>query len=333
MATRLYFELEHYDRYHRADWEDRLAAWLAGAAPAVERCTRADDAEFIIEPSSQLQTFLPGGRVFTVAPQSHYHTRPEATFAWDQGDLPTGRLPGLFCSLSQRLADPTRHRGFCYPLRMNRLVRECPQSDVRYLFGFSGNITSPLRARLFRELRGAADAGEGLLRRTESLFMRIYDPATDFERARYIDDLRQCRFILCPRGNGLSSIRLFETLEAGRVPVILSDALLLPQCIDWSACAIIAPERDLAGVPALLASREGDWPQLARNARREWERCFGHVTLLPTLIAQIRSIAAGRHQPESLQRYLFPFRALPSYALVRAKAVVRRLHALRKPST
>lgn len=330
MSDRLYFELEHLDRYHRADWEDRLAGWLAGAGGTVHRADRADDAGFIIEPT-QDHSFI-GGRVFTVAPDSHYHTRPESTFAWDQGDQPTGRLPGLFCSLSRRLADPARHRGFCYPLRMNRLVRECPQADAKHLFGFSGNVTSPLRARLFAALADEARAGRALLRETASLFLRIYSPETDVERARYVDDLRLCRFILCPRGNGLSSIRLFETLEAGRVPVILSDALLLPACVDWSACAIIVPEQDLARLPALLAARERDWPVLARNARAEWERCFGDRTLLPTLVAELRGITAARRRPEPAQRFFFPFRALPDYALVRAKALVRRLQRLRRAS-
>jgi len=328
-STRLYFELEHLDRYHRADWEDRLAGWLAGAAGAVARAPRPDDAELIIEPSSGAQSFI-GGRVFGVAPGSHYHRRPEETFAWDQGDQPTGRLPGLFCSLSRRLADPARHRGFCYPLRMNRLVRECAQADARYLFGFSGNVTAPLRARLFAELADAGRDGRALLRPTESLFMRIYSPETDVERSRFVDDLRQCRFILCPRGNGLSSIRLFETLEAGRVPVILSDALLLPACVNWDECAVIVPERDLAQIPALLAARESAWPRLARNARREWERCFGDATLLPTLVAQLAALRAARRRPERTQRYFFPFRALPDYTLVHAKALVRRLQAAAK---
>jgi hypothetical protein len=328
MSTPLYFELEYCDRYHRADWEDRLASWLAGTAGAVSRTANPDDAEFIIEPA-QNQSFV-GGRVFSVNPRSHYHRRPADTFAWDQGDQPTGRLPGLFCSLSRRLADPSRHRGFCYPLRMNRLVRECPQAEAKYLFGFSGNVTSPLRAWLFSELRGAAQSGQALLRETESLFMRIYSPETDVERARYVDDLRQCRFILCPRGNGLSSIRLFETLEAGRVPVIISDALLLPACVNWPACSVMVPESQISTIPSLLAARADDWPRLAHTARQEWARCFGDAAMLPTLVGEIRAILAARRRPETQQRYFFPFRALPAYTLVGAKALVRRVQALRR---
>lgn len=327
MTTSLYFELEHLDRYHRADWEDRLAGWLDGCGGQIKRCLKPDDAEFILEPNS-LHSFI-GGRAFRVAPKSHYRRRPESTFTWDPGDHPTGRLPGLYCSLSRRLSSPARHRGFCYPLRINRLVSECPQSEARFLFGFSGNITSPLRARLFTTLSDAAAAGRALLRQTESIFMRIYDPATDQERARFVDDLRLCRFILCPRGNGLSSIRLFETMEADRVPVIISDALHLPDCVDWLACSIRIPERELAHIPELLSDREAEWPRLAAKARSEWERCFGDENLLPVMVGELRSILAVRGRPESMQQYFFPWQILPDYSVVCAKSLRRRLQALR----
>lgn len=329
-TTSLYFELATCDRYHRADWEERLAGWFAGGAPALARATRAADADFVIEPQTW-HSFL-GGRIFGVAPSSHYAQRPDATFAWDSGDFPTGRLPGLFCSLSRRLFDPARHRSFCYPLRINRQIAEQPLTDARYLFGFSGNVTAPVRARLFTELRPAADAGLGLLRQTDSLFTRIYDPGADGERARFADDLRQCRFILCPRGNGLSSIRLFETMEAARVPVIISDALVLPQCVNWADCALVVPEAEIARLPELLAARADDWSRLAANARREWARCFAPATLLPNLVAQVRDIVRTRRRPEKLQKFFFPFRVLPDFALVQAKRARRALQNARRPA-
>ncbi len=329
--TRLYFELESYDRYHRASWENNLASWFNGAVGLVRRVNRPADAEFIIEPAAA-HSFI-NGRVFTVAPDSHYRTHPENTFAWDAGDHPTGRLPGLFCSLSKRLVDPARHRGFCYPLRINHLIKPCALNEAKYLFGFSGNITAPVRFRLFTELANEAKAGRGLLRQTESIFTRIYNPATDADRMRFVDDLRQCRFILCPRGNGFSSIRLFETMEAKRVPVIISDNLQLPQCVNWHSCAVVVPESDIARIPELLSSREEDWPRLANNARSEWERCFDDRTLLSSLVAEVQAIRAARNRRENMQRIFHPFRVLPEYTLVRAKAFARRLQSLKRSTS
>lgn len=323
MPTQLFFDLDHFDRWHRADWEDRLSGWLGNAPAEIGRVESAAAADFVIEPFSQ-QSFI-GGRAFTIAPHSHYHRRPETTFAWDSGDHPTGLLPGLYCSLNHRLSDSTRHRGFCYPLRMNRLVCECPLEDARYLAGFSGNITSPLRAKLFPALRGMADAGRAHLRRTESIFHRIYSPETDVERARFVDDLRISKFVLCPRGNGLSSIRLFESLESARVPVIISDALVLPQCVEWKKCSVRIREKDIGRIPEILEAREPEWKPLARQARLEWERCFGDTGMLTNLVGQLWSIVEARANTETVRRHFAPFRMLPDYAIVHAKTLIRRL--------
>jgi hypothetical protein len=49
---------------------------------------------------------------------------------------------------------------------------------------------------------------------------------------------------LCPRGRGLNSRRFFETLAAGRIPVLISDAVKLPLegLIDYSAFTVRVPE-------------------------------------------------------------------------------------------
>ena len=37
---------------------------------------------------------------------------------------------------------------------------------------------------------------------------------------KYLDDLSQCTFVLCPRGTGTSSFRLYEALMIGSIPII-----------------------------------------------------------------------------------------------------------------
>ncbi|MEJ1971708.1 MAG: hypothetical protein WDM96_04200 [Lacunisphaera sp.] len=86
--------------------------------------------------------------------------------------------------------------------------------------------------------------------------------------------------------------------------------------------------------PAAGRAQEAGWENLARQARREWERCFGQATLLPTLTAELRSIQAARRRPERSQRYYFPFRVLPDYMLARARpssVACSRRAALLKP--
>ena len=40
--------------------------------------------------------------------------------------------------------------------------------------------------------------------------------------------MNMSKFILCPRGFGVSSIRLFEAMSFGRIPIVISDEAKLP---------------------------------------------------------------------------------------------------------
>jgi|LauGreDrversion4_2_1035121.scaffolds.fasta_scaffold178977_2 hypothetical protein len=68
---------------------------------------------------------------------------------------------------------------------------------------------------------------------------RLADDADD-----YVATLRQCCFALCPSGTGPNSIRLWEALGFGAIPVILADALALPgPATLWGEAALVVPER------------------------------------------------------------------------------------------
>jgi len=57
-----------------------------------------------------------------------------------------------------------------------------------------------------------------------------------------------------PRGRRLGSFRFLETLQAGCLPVILSNGWQLPfdEVVDWEAASIAVDERQLLQVPEIL---------------------------------------------------------------------------------
>jgi hypothetical protein len=67
-----------------------------------------------------------------------------------------------------------------------------------------------------------------------------------FFRVSYLRLLENTKFILCPRGKGLNSIRFFESLRLGRIPVFLSDDAKLPleNIIDYNQFIVRVPEAD-----------------------------------------------------------------------------------------
>ena len=71
----------------------------------------------------------------------------------------------------------------------------------------------------------------------------------------YVTTLRESCFALCPSGTGPNSIRLWEALGYGAIPVILADALALPgPATLWGEAALLVPEREeaVAALPERL---------------------------------------------------------------------------------
>lgn len=64
-------------------------------------------------------------------------------------------------------------------------------------------------------------------------------------------------FTLCPRGNGPSSFRIFESLEHRSIPVYIhDDDLILPmqQELDWSEFCVLISQEDLVHLKDILLS-------------------------------------------------------------------------------
>lgn len=117
--------------------------------------------------------------------------------------------------------------------------------------------------------------------------------------ARYVAVLDDTVFSLCPSGSGPNSIRLWESLALGCIPVLLSDRLRLPgEASDWDGAVVrVAEEREaVRELPRRLATltaspdRLEAMRQAGRTARAKSDLQF----IIKTLTTQISMIAAGR---------------------------------------
>lgn len=64
--------------------------------------------------------------------------------------------------------------------------------------------------------------------------------------------LSKTRFSLCPSGSGPNSIRFWESLAIGSIPVLLSDSLELPYNIEWKNAIVIIKEYDIYNIESIL---------------------------------------------------------------------------------
>src|SRR5205823_9816563 len=133
-----------------------------------------------------------------------------------------------------------------------------PGQELPYLFSFMGCArNAEVRAKL-----STIRHPRSFFQNTAQDFDRILDrkmdrrERLDYDR-RYAELTKASKFVLCPRGLSPSSIRLFETMRMGRVPVILADGWVPPIGPRWDDFSIRVHERDFAMVPQLLEEREG----------------------------------------------------------------------------
>lgn len=60
------------------------------------------------------------------------------------------------------------------------------------------------------------------------------------------------RYSLCPSGSGPNSIRFWESLAYGSIPILLADTLELPKHELWEKAIIRIPEKNLETIPSVL---------------------------------------------------------------------------------
>jgi hypothetical protein len=70
----------------------------------------------------------------------------------------------------------------------------------------------------------------------------------------FIDVSTRSKYMLCPRGYGLNSFRLYESFQLGCVPVIITDELYLPweDELDYATFSVLIMASDLDRIVDIL---------------------------------------------------------------------------------
>ena len=239
----------------------------------------------------------------------------EKCFLFCSNDFVIPFLPGVYASIEKRWASARTRSGFYLAVSENEFVDFTPPTDaLPYLFSFLGATdTHPVRRRLatlshpkgfFRDT--SADYPDVLGGKLSEAEMRDY-------WRRYADISKSSKFILCPRGMGASSVRLFDTMRMGRVPVILSDEWIEPDGPCWSKFSLRIPETDVASIPAVVERHESRAVEMGKLARAQWEEWFSPPVSFHRVVEWCLEIQRGRKLPEKIARfgpfiqYLRPF--------------------------
>lgn len=74
------------------------------------------------------------------------------------------------------------------------------------------------------------------------------------DKVKYNNLLLTSTFSLCPSGSGPNSIRFWESMACGSIPVLLADTLDLIEDIDWDNTIIRVKEHDIKDINKILLS-------------------------------------------------------------------------------
>jgi hypothetical protein len=240
-----------------------------------------------------------------------YRRFRDLSYVFAAEDTVVPLIPGIFTSIEQRWCwEAWARSGFYLGVRERGELRYVPEAIPTVLFSFVGaGSAHPVRERIL-----ALPPDDALLidSRVENLTI-----------AEYAGAVRDSAFVLCPRGGGTSTFRLFEAMMLGRVPVIVSDQWVPPEGPQWDRFSVRVPEADVESMPALLAERRDEATSMGAEARREWLEWFApdaafHRTVEWCL--ELADLAPKRRGIRRLTPYLQMLR--PYHA---ARSMVKRL--------
>ena len=231
-----------------------------------------------------------------------YQRFAEKCFAYQDDDVAVAVLRGVYPSIRKRdyLPDRCRSAGYIARIARNESIRYDPSPRSRkWLYSFFGEANSEVRRVLLRNTHT-----EGLVRDTKGIRLWQMGPGLEQDRftTEYAESILESQFVLCPGGYGPTSYRLFETMEMGRVPVILSDEWVPPSGPRWEEFSVRVPEHLVGELPIILKRLSDQHEEMGRRARVAWEQWFAKPVCFHRLVELCLEIQTTQPQRGSALR-------------------------------
>lgn len=259
----------------------RRCGWPEGIEPA-----SPESADLVIFAESHQDDASCGRFLAAVRRHEAFRRRPERCVVHCGADHPWPGLPGFYASIERRWHVPWWTRSASYLVEPNPFLETLPSEGpwpTRRLASFVGACGGrATRQRMLRledpriQVEDTQAEFVGAIRRGDDAKVLAF-------KRHHVASMLESRFVLCPRGFGTSSIRLFEAMQVGRVPVILSDDWVEPQGPAWDRFSVRVPEARVADLAAILEPLEDRAEAMGRRAREAWEAWFAPSVLLERL--------------------------------------------------
>jgi hypothetical protein len=213
---------------------------------------------------------------------AHVRSAPSAMhFLFVESDWPFPVLPGAYPSLTEP-CDWAQSWSYLPRHRTEKNDEDISISEPEFLFSFLGrSSTHPIRKAIL------------LLDKDNTPCLDVADGPERFSKFHFLDTyftlIRRSKFVLCPRGFGASSIRIFEAMCSGRVPVIISDQWQPPVGIPWGEFCVRVSQSEVHSIPRLLNHLEGKAHVMGELAHKVFNEYFTPSIFLDRLLISLSS--------------------------------------------
>ena len=208
--------------------------------------------------------------IFTLLSENIIIKSPKRCFAIDCADTSWGLIPGVYTGLRASQINRKRFRSGGYLTEYNSIGNEVfsikKDIEPKLLFSFRGQASSDTSLKIF----------ESNFSRDNMAINRNYEGChhSDKQKLLYTEELINSKFVLCPGGNCPASIRLWETMKMGRVPVILSDDWVAPDKPTWLDFSMRVSESKIHELPEIIERYVAQAFTIRKLAREAWKKWF-----------------------------------------------------------
>lgn len=190
-------------------------------------------------------------------------------------------------SLREKSIKPTI--GFCgytsnNPLKWLKQTSSTIISNTKNALGLNyeqpQSVFSPLylRNKILNTIKKSVGLESNFILRDRYRAGAITEKARANTKMEYLENLQNSDYIICVRGSGNFSVRLYETLAMGRIPVFINTDCILPKLkgTDWSKHVVWVEVNNLEHVNEAILDFHGpltrdDFREIQFKNRKLWE--------------------------------------------------------------
>jgi hypothetical protein len=128
-------------------------------------------------------------------------------------------------------------------------------------------------------------------------------------RLEYVRNMVESDYVLCVRGAGNFSYRLYETLSCGRIPVFIDTDCVLPFdfVVDWRDYCVWVDESEIDSIAEVVSAfherlGEAEFTERQRRCRRFWEEYLSPFGFFANLHRHFGQPRAAKPQARRARR-------------------------------